>query len=267
MKRVIITIIFIAALICFGYSAFSLGKYAWQTHVTKENISILSGMVNKEAGTSAAEGEDADPRTDAEKMMDKYGELYKSNPDFMGWLTVPGTAIDNPVMYTPDDGQHYLRKNFNGDYDIAGMIFIDERCKLDPADHVSTDIIIYGHRMKNDTMFGPLKYYKEKDFCKENNIVYFDTMYRPGTYVIFAAFLGKAYTYETDAFQYYNFIEAPTEVELNDYLTNIKAIAHYYDEENAPVFGDEIITLSTCDYYTNDGRLALLAKRIGGDHE
>jgi sortase B len=56
-------------------------------------------------------------------------------------------------------------------------------------------------------------------------------------------------------------------VELNDYLTNIKAIAHYYDEENAPVFGDEIITLSTCDYYTNDGRLALLAKRIGGDHE
>ena len=264
MKRVIVTIIFIAALICFGYSAYQLGMYAWQTHVTKENISILSGMVNKE---TAAESEEADPRTDAEKMMDKYGALYRKNPDFIGWLTVPGTAIDNPVMDTPEDGQHYLRKNFDGNYDIAGMIFIDERCKLDPADHVSTDIIIYGHRMKNDTMFGPLKYYKEEDFCKENNIVYFDTLYRPGTYVIFAAFLGKAYEEGSSAFAYYNFIDASTEEEMTDYLENIKALAHYYDEENAPVFGDEIITLSTCDYYTQDGRLALLAKRIGGDHE
>ena len=75
LKRVIITIIFIAALICFGYSAFSLGKYAWQTHVTKENISVLSGMVKKDADGGNTAG-DTDTRTDAEKMMDKYDTVY-----------------------------------------------------------------------------------------------------------------------------------------------------------------------------------------------
>ncbi len=261
MKRFFITIIFIAALICFGYSAFSLAKYAWETKVTKDNIGILVDLVEEtEAHLEIDETEDT--RTDAEKMMAKYGKLYERNHDFIGWLSVPGTAIDCPVMYTPDDPEHYLRKNFDGDYDIAGMLFIDARCQLDPADHVSTDIIIYGHRMKNDTMFGPLRYYKETDFCKENNIVKFDTLYRPGTYVIFAAFLGKAYAAGSDQFKYYDFIEAETPEDMEDFLTNIRSLAHYYDEENAPVFGDEIITLSTCDYYTEDGRLALLAKRI-----
>ena len=262
MKRFIVTIIFIAALACFGYSAFSLGKYAWETHVTKENISVLSNLVESEVPANAFEAETADSKSDAEKMMEKYGKLYGKNQDFIGWLSVPGTTIDYPVMYTPDEPQRYLRKNFDGDYDIAGMLFIDYRCQLDPADHVSTDTIIYGHRMKNDTMFGPLKYYKDSDFCKENNVVRFDTLYRPGTYVIFAAFLGKAYDEGSDAFQYYNFIEAETQEDLDDYLSEIRRIAHYYDSENAPAFGDEIITLSTCDYYTEDGRLALLAKRV-----
>lgn len=272
MKKIIARIIFILALICFCFSAFSLIRYGLQTLKTREGIRELANQVNHDIPVNikdAGESDVSDPekaaeaaKDDAAAMMAKYGKLYEQNQDFIGWLTVEDTPIDLPVMYTPADPEHYLRKNFYGDYDIGGMLFIDARCTLDPEDHVSTDTIIYGHRMKNATMFGPLKDFKDPDYCEAHTTVYFDTLYRPGTYRVFAAFLSRAYDDDSDAFKYYDFIEAENAAEFDAYLTNIQALSHWYDAENAPVFGDELITLSTCDYYTDDGRLAIVAKRI-----
>ena len=116
--------------------------------------------------------------------------------------------------------------------------------------------------MKNGTMFGPLMDFQDNDYLKEHSIVTFDTVYRPGTYKIFASFQSKAYDPDSEEFKYYDFINAETAYDFEEYLNNIKNLSLYYDEENAPSFGDEIITLSTCDYYTTDGRFAVLAKRI-----
>lgn len=262
MKRIIGTIILIIAIICFGWSAFSLGKYAWQTWTTQKNLDSLADKVKTDGitipDTDTAE-ESEDPAAESEAMMEKYGELYNENKDFIGWLSVEGTKINYPVMYTPDDPEHYLRKNFDGDYDIGGMLFVDARCTFNPS---STDTIIYGHHMNNGTMFGPLMDFQDNDYLKEHTNVTFDTMYRPGTYKIFASFQSKAYDPDSDEFKYYDFINADTASDFEEYLNNIKALSLYYDEENAPSFGDEIITLSTCDYYTTDGRFAVLAKRI-----
>jgi sortase B len=256
----LITIILIAALACFGYSAYSLGHYAWESWKTQKNIDKLALEINTDADADI--DADADEPTDEElaaMMMSKYGSLYEKNNDFIGWLTVEDTNINNPVMYTPDDPQHYLRKNFDGDYDIGGMLFIDYRCTVNPA---STNIIIYGHHMKNGTMFGPLMDFQDADYLKEHSTITFDTLYRPGTYKIFASFQSAAYDDDSDVFRYYDFINANTKEELNAFLENIKALSLYYDEDNAPVFGDQILTLSTCDYYTTNGRYAVLAKRI-----
>lgn len=263
MKKFLSTILLIAAIICFCYSAFSLGRYALQTLTTQKNLDNLSQQINhnvtvQEAGETYADEEEAQA-AEADRMMAKYGNLYEQNQDFIGWLSIEGTKINYPVMYTPADPQHYLRRNFDGDYDIAGMLFADYRCSFNPN---STDIIIYGHHMNNGTMFGPLMDFQNTDYLKEHTTVTFDTIYSAGTYEIFAAFQAAAYDDDSDAFKYYDFINADTEDELNDYLDNIKALSLYYDEDNAPVFGDEIITLSTCDYYTEDGRFAVLAKRI-----
>ena len=100
------------------------------------------------------------------------------------------------------------------------------------------------------------------DYLKKHTTITFDTMYRPGTYKIFASFQSKAYDPDSEEFKYYDFINAETSYDFEEYLNNIKNLSLYYDEENAPSFGDEIITLSTCDYYTTDGRFAVLAKRI-----
>lgn len=260
MKKFLSTIILIAAIICFCWSAFSLGRYALQSWMTQKNLNDLAGEINNtpllidEAGDTEAE-----EISESEQMMAKYGNLYARNQDFIGWLSIEGTKINYPVMYTPYDPQHYLRRNFDGDYDIGGMLFADYRCSFDPD---STDIIIYGHHMKNGTMFGPLMDFKDSDYLKEHSTVTFDTIYRPGTYQIFASFLSAAYDDASDEFKYYDFINAESEEELTEYLNNIKALSLYYNEDNAPVFGDEIITLSTCDYTQDDGRFAVLAKRI-----
>lgn len=260
MKKFLSTIIFLAAIICFCWSAFSLGRYAWQSWTTQKNLNDLAQEINTppllidEAGDTET-GE----ISESEQMMEKYGNLYDRNHDFVGWLSIEGTKINYPVMYTPYDPQHYLRRNFDGDYDIGGMLFADYRCSFDPD---STDIIIYGHHMKNGTMFGPLMDFKDSDYLKEHSTITFDTIYRPGTFEIFATFLAADYGSDSDAFQYYNFINAESEEELTEYLDNIKALSLYYDEDNAPVFGDEIITLSTCDYTQKNGRFAVLAKRI-----
>lgn len=260
MKRILGTIILIIAIICFGWSAFSLGKYAWQTWTTQKNLDNLADKVKTDTITIPDTAEESEnPAAESEAMMEKYGELYNENKDFIGWLSVEGTKINYPVMYTPDDPEHYLRKNFDGDYDIGGMLFVDARCTFNPS---STDTIIYGHHMNNGTMFGPLMDFQDNDYLKKHTTVTFDTMYRPGTYKIFASFQSKAYDPDSDDFKYYDFINATSAKELQDYLDNIKSLSLYYDDENAPVFGDEIITLSTCDYYTTDGRFAVLAKRI-----
>ena len=88
-------------------------------------------------------------------------------------------------------------------------------------------------------MFGPLMDFQDNDYLKEHSIVTFDTMYRPGTYKIFASFLSKAFDPDSEEFKYYDFINAETAYDFEEYLNNIKNLSLYYDEENAPSFGDE----------------------------
>ena len=259
MKKWISRILILVCLVVFAYSAYQLIGYGLQTKRTQDNLNELSMMVNEGL---TVDDSDKTPEERQADMMAKYGALYEENNDFIGWLKVEGTSIDYPVMYTPDDPQHYLRKNFDGDYDIAGMLFIDYRCQLDP-EQMSTDTIIYGHRMKNDTMFAALGNYKEEDYVEAHKTVNFDTLYQSGTYEVFAVILSKAYNDNEDVFKYYDFVEAYTEEEFNTYLSEIQGLSIYYDEAAAPVWGDEILTLSTCDYYITDGRLAVICKRVG----
>ncbi len=260
--RILSTIILIIALCGLGYSGYHLAKYAWQTWQTNKTRDQVAGLISGQDETAIEDSDEAMRKA----MMKKYGKLYKQNKDFIGWLKVENTGIDNPVMFTPDDGlngQFYLRKNFYKNYDIAGTMFVDYRNVLDPAKGVSTNTIIYGHRMKNDTMFGPLKHYKDSAYAKEHDDIQFDTLYRPGRYKMFAVILSEAKTVVSeDEFVYYDFIDADSEKEFDKDIASIKAESIYYDDKNAPSYGDELLTLSTCDYYKENGRLALIAKRV-----
>ncbi|MCR4673009.1 MAG: class B sortase [Lachnospiraceae bacterium] len=271
----------ILAFALLAYSCIRLGIYAYNIGKSESEVQQLKELID---GSEIMEYQDSQGESSSEDissgdpfaaldleeklraaMRAKYGSLTELNPDFAGWLTIEGTNVDYPVMYTPDDPQYYLHRAFDGSYSLSGTLFIDSRCSMDPG-NIGTNTIIYGHRMSSGTMFGSfgLFYDNEDDYVREHHNVRFDTPDRPGSYIIFAVFLSQIYEEEdTDHFHYLDFIQAGSPEELEAYLAGVKELASYYDEDNEPDFGDEFLTLSTCSYHTEDGRLVLLAKRTG----
>lgn len=188
----------------------------------------------------------------------KYDELYKKNPDFFGWLKIEGTKIDYPVMYTPRDSEYYLHRDFYGNYSESGMLFIDGAC---PAN--GNYYLIYGHHMNNGTMFGELPKYQDQQFYEKHKIVFFDTRYEIRDYEVVAAFLSRVYDADEQegSFVYYNYKDLRNESVFNEYVSKVKAAA-LYETGITPKYGDELITLSTCNYHTQDGRFVVVARRI-----
>ena len=105
--------------------------------------------------------------------------LIAENADCIGWLSIDGTNISYPVMYTPSEPQKYLRCNFYGEYSQSGVPFLDGRC-----DFQSTNLIIYGHNMKNGTMFSDLKKYVNREFLNTHRTVKFETTDGVQTFIV-----------------------------------------------------------------------------------
>ena len=124
----------------------------------------------------------------------------------------------------------------------------------------STNMIMYGHNMKNGTMFTSLMNYKNQEYFKQHPTIRFTTTTSDDIYEIISAFESKIYSDSEDVFKYYNFINADNEKEFNDYITNIKRLSLYNIEKTAK-YGDELITLSTCAYHAKDGRFVVVAKK------
>ena len=96
--------------------------------------------------------------------------LIAENADCIGWLSIDGTSISYPVMYTPSEPQKYLRRSFYGQYSQSGVPFLDGRCST-----VGGNLIIYGHNMKNGTMFSDLKKYLNTNFLNSHRTVKLET--------------------------------------------------------------------------------------------
>lgn len=256
ISSVIQNIILALAIICFLGSGAYLIKYYWDGYQSEKTVDDLRNLIGDD-DISVSEI-DREPEED---MSQKFAKLYALNNDFVGWLSIEGTNIDYPVMHTPNDPEFYLRRNFYKEDDNAGTLFADYRNTLNPA---STNVIIYGHHMKNKTMFYELMNYKEQSFFEDHRTISFDTLYGRGEYEIVAVILTKAYGIDEDVFKYYDFIEADTEEEYNEFMQNIRQL-QLYDTGVESRFGDKLITLSTCEYSQEDGRLAVIARKINVD--
>ena len=121
--------IFIIALICFLGSAGYLGKYFWERHVSAENMNDVKSLLVEETPISG----ETTAESDSNEILPRYARLYEENPDFAGWIQIPDTTIDYPVMYVEGDNDAYLHSSFNKEYDAAGVPFIDGYCSLEPV--------------------------------------------------------------------------------------------------------------------------------------
>jgi sortase B len=174
----------------------------------------------------------------------------------VGFIEIPGTSIKYPVVQSKYQANFYLRKNFYKVGASCGTIYVREACDVfEPSDNVT----IYGHKMRNGTMFADLHLYKDKDFWEDNRIIHFDTLYEFHDYEIFAVFQAEAN--HPDSFNYHMFDDAKNAAEFDEFVSKCKSLA-YYDTGITPQYGDKLITLSTCDKDIEDGRLVVVARRI-----
>ena len=190
-------------------------------------------------------------------ILPEYKALYAENPDTIGWLRIDGTGIDNVVMYAPDEIDKYLHTDFYGNYSYRGCLFVDEYCDILSSDN----LIIYGHNMKDYSMFGSLMYYVSEDFYRQHKLISFDTIYEKQTYEIVAAIKTELVPEGSDGFKYYEYTGSGDEDSFSEYVKFIEENKLYdTDAELSP--GDKILTLSTCAYHSEDGRFIVVARKI-----
>lgn len=194
-------------------------------------------------------------------ILPEYKKLYEENSDLYGWIKIEDTIIDYPVMHTPEleDTNFYINKNWKKEESELGSIYIDGRCKED-----SENLIIYGHNRKDKSMFGSLTKYKDKEYYEQHKYIEFNTLYQKSTYEIIAVSKAVVY-YDQDVPQneylFYEHIELNSKEEFDNYMCYMKENS-YYDIENNTKYGDKLITLCTCDYWTENARLLIVAKKI-----
>ena len=170
-----------------------------------------------------------------------------------------GTKIDYPVMQTQDDPEFYLRRNFQKEHATAGVPFMDASSDIFVP---TSNFLIYGHNMKNGTMFHDMLKYKDNSFYQEHKTFRFDTIYKggQGTYEIIAAGYSKIYPEDSDAFKYYQYAGITSRSDFNEYLKGVKELSEYNTGVSAE-YGDQLVTLSTCAYHEKNGRFFIVGKR------
>lgn len=197
-------------------------------------------------------GESASEITAAEK----YAAIHEKNNDFVGWLRIDGTNINYPVMQSPDNPNFYLKHSFGKEYSNYGVPYVQENCELG----VSDNAIIYGHNMDDGSMFADLCKYESEDFYREHKVIQFDTMDGFGEYEVIAVF--KTVAYSNEGFPYFLFVNAEKPKDFDNFISKCKELA-LYDTGVTAEYGDKLITLSTCEYSRNNGRMVVVAKKTG----
>lgn len=188
-----------------------------------------------------------------ERKID-INKLYEENKDIVGWLKIDNTTINYPIMQNINDPNYYLHRDFYKNYSSYGTPYMAKQCNLN-----SDNIVIYGHHMKNNKMFGELEKYKSKDFYNNHKIITFTTLEKEYSYEIFAVFKTTVYTKNT--FRYYENINFENKKIYNDFI-NICKDKSLYQTGIEIKDKEKLITLSTCEYSNKNSRLVIVARKI-----
>ena len=246
------TVIQLLFLFIFIICAAFLFKYFYNNYSAQKDIDELRKVVEQE---DTPENEEAQEKYAPNGMIEEYYELYVKNNDMVGWLKIDDTDINYPVMYKNSDNEYYLHKNFEKEYQYSGLPFMDKDCDLaKPGDN----IIIYAHNMKNGTMFAPLLKYEDEEYLNSHNEIKFDTLYKREKYKIISVF--KTQVGSQNEFKYYNFTDSHSEEDFENFVDAVKRMSIHNIDESA-VYGDKLLTLSTCSYSRKNERFVVVAKK------
>lgn len=225
---------------------------------------ILEEQAVAEAGTEGDQGAGEEQpeqtkedvyRAQREARVKAYAKVEEQNGDMVGWVKVEGTKIDYPVLQSPEDPDFYLKHDFDKKSSVYGAPYVEAECDLSSD---CKNILVYGHHMKNGSMFAALDGYLDPDFLEEHPIVEFDTMEDYGDYEVMGVFALDA-TDQNDPF--YTWASCSNEEAFGEFVSYVKDRSAYDTGIDAQ-WGDHLVTLVTCEYTHRNGRLIVVAKKI-----
>ena len=182
--------------------------------------------------------------------IDKLNELRVENPEIVALIEIEGTNINYPVMQT-NNNDYYMTHNYKKEYSKDGSLFLDKAYDWNIP---STNLLIYGHNnVGSREMFVELLKYKKEDFYKSHKTIKFTTTTEEAEYEIIAVFKSRVY-----------YQHEQNVTEFNSFVSNAKKASLYKIEASAS-YGDQLMTLSTCEYSVKDGRFAVVARKIVKD--
>ena len=279
LRKLFSVILVIAAIACLLFATILFFRYSQEDEntntlldelrpITENSLqpSVSSNIVSTESVSGTISVSESDSTTDTEpipseeptRIPNPYAESYLANDDMVGWLIIPGTNVDYPVMWTPGDENYYLYRDFDEKDNANGCLILDTDSSLEP---LTTNLIIHGHNMKSGAMFGNLTDFEDEEYFKEHSVITLHTRECVHNYEIVAVFRSQVYKKKDEVFKFYKFFQADTEEEFYDFYDNIKDLS-LYDTGITAEFGDRFITLSTCVYHVENGRFVIVAKEI-----
>lgn len=252
IRKIQLGVLTIVATTSLGYFTY----YYYTTYKSSDEFANLSELKDDKRLDFGREAGQAITK-EQKPILKKYQTLYNKNKKLIGWVKIADTNIDYPVMQSSNE-DYYLDHNYNQEKDKNGSIFMDAKCD---AMAPSTNLIIYGHNMRSGKMFGSLSKYEDEEYYKKHKRIIFDTIYQEGKYEVMYAFRARLYEETEIVFKYYQFIDAYSEEEFNSNMKEMAAMS-LYDTGVTASYGDQLLTLSTCDNNEKNGRFVVVAKRI-----
>lgn len=246
------------------YSSYKIGIYFLERHENKKTYSASRELYYDDRQVALEYTADLQPNMatidtyESEKskpqliIQEKFNALLEKNEDVVGWLSIEGTTIDYPVVQA-EDNDYYLTRDMNKKENAAGSIFMDFRSNMESI-HSNSNIIVYGHRMKDGSMFGALKKYEYQSNFDNHRIIRFDTLYESYEWEIFSA-------YNSDTSFDYIQTEFDTKKDYVEFLQLLQEKS-LHKSDITLTEDDIILTLSTCSYAFDDARLAVHARLI-----
>lgn len=268
IKRVLFIVTIILLVAAFGTSAFLVVNYLKGSKDSQNRYEDLANQVSSATTVatvpttqeSTAQDETTAPTAPTEpKPIEEYVALHEQNNDMVGWIQIEGTKIDYPVLQTPNEKDFYLKRDFDKKNSEWGAIYAWEKADINkPSDNIT----LFGHNMKDGSMFAALYDYDKKETWENNPLIFFNTLNEYHVYKIFAVYRTSANLGE-EFYDFYQFVDAENEQQFDEFVAKCKEYASY-DTGITPKYGDKLITLSTCEYTHGggNGRLVVSAVRI-----
>ncbi|WP_168735369.1 class B sortase [Cohnella fermenti] len=254
MGKAIRRVVLLILIAVFVYSGYRIALYLYDGYASSNLNDRMKQQYeaaqNVQEETNRAEQGQSTEEPGKTSYQERFDPLLAINPDIVGWLRIDNTNIDYPVVQSGDN-QYYLTHNVEKQRSQRGAIFMDYRY-TDANDNAQ--LVIYGHHMKDGSMFGELAKYKDAAYYQEHDRITFEGLKEPASYQIFAVYI---YSPESRFFEY-DFADAQ---QYQAYLDTIKGQS-LYDTGVEATSDDQLLTLVTCTYEVADARLIIHAKRV-----